>query len=398
MRQWLKSVARFLSKAAIRLERLRLRIKQKLGWLGPPLILPYRGFGNHHAIYLRGRVLEDNGLAKPANKNKIWHNIVAMYKRYISSEIPGVRVQACFAGVCKEVVTNEAGYFEVNFTFSQRLQTDLNWVEVDLKLLDKVVQRQGEVTAKGKIMLSQNCHQFGVISDVDDTILISRATNLYKKLLLMFLKNARTRMPFEGVAAFYSALQKGIDNSYFNPIFYVSSSSWNLYDLLVDFCEVRGIPKGPFLLRDSRLDEFKFISSIHTGHKLRKIEHILTTYRKLNFILIGDSGQKDAEIYRKVIAEFPGRIIAVYIRDVSKEARDEAVRAIAATVKDSGVEMLLVRDTEEAAIHAARHGYIDPRMLASITKQKIKDQQAPSDLEQFVSSEQEPVYEVKDSN
>ncbi len=388
MNKGLKFIARLLSKTAIRLELLRLRTKKKLGWLGPPIILPYRGFGNHHELYLRGRVLEDNGLAKPANKNKIWHNIIAMYKRYISSELPGVRVQACFAGICKEVVTNDAGYFQVRFTFAQPLQTECNWIEIDLKLLDQVVPWQGEVTVKGKVMISQDSHQFGVISDVDDTILISKATNMYKKLLLMFLKNARTRMPFEGVAAFYKALQEGVDGSYFNPIFYVSSSSWNLYDLLVDFCEVREIPKGPFLLRDSRLDEFKFISSIHTGHKLKQIEHIMSTYKDLNFILIGDSGQKDAEIYQKVIKEFPGRVLAVYIRDVSKEARDEAVRAIAATLKDSGVEMLLVRDTEEAAIHASQHGYINPYTLTVVTKEKLKDMEAPSDLRHFVMSDE----------
>lgn len=388
---WLRKVARRLSRIAVRLDHLRLRIKRRLGWLGPPLILPYRGFGNHQELYLRGKVLEDNGLAKPAHRNSLWHNFVAMYKRYISSEIPNVRLQASFEGVTKEVTTNDTGYFEVKFHLSEALLTQQNWVEIDLELIDQVIAKQREVRVKGQVMISQDTQQFGVISDVDDTILISKATSFYKKIRLMLLKNARTRLPFEGVAAFYDALQKGIDGTYVNPIFYVSSSSWNLYDLLVDFCEVRGIPKGPFLLRDSRLDEFKFLSSIHTGHKLRKIHHILSTYDHTNFILIGDSGQKDAEIYRQVIEEFPGRILAVYIRDVSNAAHKEAVREIAKALRTTGVEMLLVADTEAAARHAAQQGYIDPRTLPEITREKKQDHTAPSDLEQMTSREKEPV-------
>lgn len=384
MPSWLKFIAHYLRLIAVRLDQSRYGVKKKFRLLRPPLILPYRGFGNHHEFYLRGKVLEDNGLAKPANKNSIWHNIVAMYKRYVSNEIPHVRIEACFQGTRQEVVTDEVGYFEVKFQLPQELISKREWMEVEFKLLDQVVPKQGEVQAKGQVMISQDSSQFGVISDVDDTILISKATNLYQKLRLMFLKNARTRMPFEGVAAFYTALQKGIDGSYHNPIFYVSSSSWNLYDLLVDFCSVRGIPRGPFLLRESRLDEFKFIASIHKGHKLEKIEQILSTYSNMNFILIGDSGQKDAEIYRQVIHDFPGRILVVYIRDINKEGRQEAVKDIIATLEESGVAMLLVKDTEEAAIHAAENGYIDPRALSKIVRAKIRDQQAPSDFEQLV--------------
>ncbi len=380
MPAWLHFIGKILQRLAIRIDRSRYQVKKTLGWLRPVIILPYRGFGNKDEIYLKGRVLEDNGLAKPAHRNSIWHNIVAMYKRYVSNEIPNVRVKATFNGQEQIVTTNEIGFFEVRFRFPEPLPTQKDWLEVQLELLDQVSGKQRQVRAGGPVMIAQQRHQFGIISDVDDTILVSNATNFYKKVRLMVLKNARTRLPFEGVASFYSALQKGRDGNYYNPILFVSSSSWNLYDLLVDFCEHQGIPRGPFLLRGSRLDQFTFFASIHKQHKMEKIRQIMNTFNELPFILIGDSGQKDAEIYCQVVQDYPGRILAVYIRDVSDEERDAAVRAIADTVKQSGVEMLLVKDTEEAARHAQLRGFIAPEKVTEVLAGKAKDQQAPSEI------------------
>src|SRR5690606_25786914 len=108
--------------------------------------------------------------------------------------------------------------------------------------------------------------QLGIISDIDDTILISHSTSLIKKLRLMLLKNASTRLPFEGVAAFYRALHRGINSNCLNPLFYVSSSEWNLYDLLIDFCNHQHIPKGTFMLHDLKVGILKLFKSGRGKH------------------------------------------------------------------------------------------------------------------------------------
>ena len=87
--------------------------------------------------------------------------------------------------------------------------------------------------------------QFGVISDIDDTVVHSNVTSKLRMILTVALSNARTRKPFKGVAAFYRALHAGV-----NPVFYVSKSPWNLYAPLVEYLEVQGLPLGPLLLRD----------------------------------------------------------------------------------------------------------------------------------------------------
>lgn len=393
MTKWKRKVTKHVIKLAKRVKnpfsKLKLELKQQLGWLGVPQILPYHGFGNSEEVILKGSVLEDKGLLKPDANHSTWQNMLAMLKRFQSDEIPGVRLRVNFLGESHETITNEDGFFEIRMNPSDIPPGKNEWHEVEVELLDDVVSDQGEIRSKGEIMLSQSNSQYGVISDVDDTILISKATNTFKKLRLMLFKNAHTRLPFEGVAAFYRALQKGKNSTCFNPIFYVSSSEWNLYDLLVDFCAVRGIPKGPFLLQPLDEDWYKFWKpgNADHSHKMEKIRLILNTYENLNFILIGDSGQKDAEIYSRVVKEYPDRILAIYIRDIGKKRKKARVIAIGKGIKKGGVDMIVVKDTEEAAKHAIRKGFIEPGALKDIHEEYERDHNAPSDFEQMMGRE-----------
>ena len=77
-------------------KRLKLYIKQKLGWLDIPKILPYKGYGNEKEIFIQGMVIEDKGLSKPHDRQQFWHNRLAIIKRFSSDEIAGVKVKATF--------------------------------------------------------------------------------------------------------------------------------------------------------------------------------------------------------------------------------------------------------------------------------------------------------------
>lgn len=387
MASWKRIFTRVASNADDFFDKLTTRLRERLGTTGPVMILPYRGFGNATEIYLKGRVLKDKGILSAEDHDTVWKNLLATYKRFASVEIPGVRVKATFQEQSQEAVTDKEGYFEVRFRPQQPLSAGRAWHDVDLELLDSVDLSQGTVRATGHVLTPTVGSQFGVISDVDDTILKTDATSLLKAARLTFFNNARTRLPFEGVAAFYRALQSGPDSSLFNPIFYVSSSPWNLYDLLADFCAVQGIPKGPLLLRDLGFEPDKFFTNSHLVHKQAQIRLILNTCENIPFVLIGDSGQHDPEIYLEIIREFPGRILAVYIRDVSLDIRDTGVQQLMIEAGKLGVEMLLVPDTVAAARHAIKLGLIDPEQLPDVRAEKAEDAQAPNELEQLLDTE-----------
>jgi phosphatidate phosphatase APP1 len=74
-------------------------------------------------------------------------------------------------------------------------------------------------------------------------------------------------------------------------------------------------------------------------------------------VLVGDSGERDPEIYRAVVLRHPGRVLAIYVRDVAP-ARHDAVRAIAAELAGHGVDLVFSPDTEAARHHALDRGLI----------------------------------------
>ncbi len=189
----------------------------------------------------------------------------------------------------------------------------------------------------------------------------------------VFLNNHRTRLPFAGVAEFYKSLQLGRNGKRNNPFFYVSSSPWNMYDLLHDFLDLNQIPPGPLLLRDFGLLQNKFLGAGHMSHKFKEIQNILLTYPELKFVLIGDSGQEDPNIYREVVKNFPNRILAIYIRDVQLPEREKIAFAVSEDLKNHQVPLLIVDNTVEAAEHAAQTGLIFRETIPAIENEKDQD-------------------------
>ncbi|MDR7129204.1 phosphatidate phosphatase APP1 [Algoriphagus sp. 4150] len=345
----------------------------KLGLVKSLLIVPYEGFGNEKEILLVGRVIRDNRIGASDPEDSVWRNIRKMRRRFMSVVIPGVKVKAEFQGEEYFATTDEEGYFEFEIRPKTPIQAHARWQQIALTLVDRVIRNQGDIKACGEVFLPVGTLDYGVISDVDDTIIPTGAMRILEMLKTTFAKNAHTRVPFPGVSAFYKALQKGTDGIESNPFFYVSSSPWNLYDFLHELLQIHHIPKGSLMLRDIGLSRTQLISGSHSEHKLEQIRHILTIYSELPFMLIGDSGQEDPAIYLQVVREFPGRIFMIFIRDVHA-SRHAYAEKISEELRRFGVEMLLVKDTLEASQYALGKGWILEEDMEEITDEKVKNE------------------------
>ncbi len=192
-------------------KRTKLYLKQKAGWLGTPKIVPYRGFGNEKEIFIMGQVIEDKGLTKPAESHHIWQNILAAIKRFSSDEVPGVKIKMTFYDISQTGETDEKGFFSfhLNVEHLSRKLVNKRWHGVDFELLDQVLEDQPEIKASGELRIVKMTERRIIVSDIDDTVMVSHSTQTLRKLRLILFKNALTRSPFKGVAAFYRALEKG---------------------------------------------------------------------------------------------------------------------------------------------------------------------------------------------
>ena len=345
------------------------------------LLLPYRSYGTANRLYFVGRVLDNAPLPPPAARGSVWRGVRTMWQRLETDEVPGAEVEIQLPGHPARVTTDGEGYFKLNLTPLAPLPWNDGWHAVPLRLvgLPAGVELSGgagmdAITATATVLVPPPDAEFGIISDIDDTIVETGATSLPRMFRNTFLRQYRRRLPFAGVAEFYRALQLGLNGKRNNPVFYVSSSPWNLYDLLDDYMTFHGLPAGPILLRDFGV-RLANLREGHLHHKLREITQVFETYPALTFVLIGDSGQRDPVIYREVVRRFPGRVRAIYIRDVEAgqtSKRAEVVTALAAETQAEGVPMLLVPDTAAAAAHAATLGLMTPPAVADVAVDAAK--------------------------
>lgn len=344
-----------------------LRGKQATGLLRPLRAQPYLGHGTAVAVHVKGRVHEHTGVDAPRRSDSPLDNLLAMARRFTATPIPRARVLLRLADTEQEVVADADGYFRADLQPGAPLAA--GWHDLDATLVSPLPDAAAGRTAgrtAGRVLVPAATAAFGVISDLDDTVIRTGIPTPLQAARTVLLNNAMTRTPFLGVAAFYRALQAGPSGADTNPLFYVSSSPWNLYDLVLSFLELQQVPAGPLFLRAWGLDADALPGGGHAGHKAELIRGLLATYPRLPFVLIGDSGQEDPEIYRDVVLAHPGRILAVYIRDVTTVARDAEVQVIAQQLRRGGVPCELVTDTAAAARHAVEHDLMVPAALAAV--------------------------------
>ena len=340
----------------------------------PLEILAYRGYGNPTRAHVYGRVLEKRGVSASTDSDSTVRNLLNTVRRAESDPLPFANVTVTYASVAAAMKADDEGFFGGWMELDPPLLSEAEWHEYEAELVSP--QFTGApVKGKGEILVPPPSARFGIISDIDDTVIQSRVSNFLLAARTVMLGNARTRLPFPGVAAFYQALRNGFTGQEKNPVFYVSSSPWNIYDVISEFMDLQQIPRGPLLLRDWDIGLGALSSDRHFNHKGVSIRNIMQLFPGMPFILIGDTSQHDPEIYEQIVREFPARVKAIYIRDVTASAeRSASVQKLADEILAAGSTLVLAEDTLGAARHAAEQGWIATAELPDVQKEKRADE------------------------
>jgi phosphatidate phosphatase APP1 len=249
--------------------------------------------------------------------------------------------------------TNSAGYFtlEINWPspFYPSCSCWLN-VVVDVKPMNDFYFEQSTLT--GEILFISNKQKFIVISDIDDTLLLTGVKSMFywKVLYNTFLKNLEQRRGIPGAPAFFQRLTQLKEHPDWQTfVFYISSTPRTLYDFVLTWLDRCHFPKGPILLKDFGLSTLDKGASQRFKSKLAWIKHVMSFFPTIPFVLVGDSGEKDFFLYQKLAKEYPDMVKAILIRDIPfLRSKDKLVKAMDDFKND--VPLCLFKDYREARI------------------------------------------------
>ena len=305
----------------------------------------YIGHGGAGGTVVRGRVLDNPPGTEAVDGEGVGAAVRRTISHFLTRELPGVPLTVTVAGTSVEAVTDSEGYFLV------RVPTDPEalvspWSEGVVELRGDYRGTTGVHAAPVDVRVPAADARFGILSDVDDTILQTGVQRVGRMVLQTFTGSPLTRSPFPGAAELYRDLAADV-----NPVFYVSSSPWNLHSFLTAFVRHHGFPLGPVLLRD--------LLGTWAGREQKhdRIREVLDLHPDLSFVLVGDSGEHDPEIYADIVREHPGRVLAVYIREVRLDPGDGRVEAVS-DAWGSDVPFVLAADSDAVRRHAKGLGLL----------------------------------------
>ena len=334
---------------------LRSRIYRFFGITRQIVIKVYHGYGHADQLVIYGQVLRQSPLPRRRYSKSVLNNTWALLRLFMVKPYPFAKLETNWQGRKLTTEADKDGFFK--FEWKDEPPLEQGWHGMTVRMTS---DRGEAIEGKGQVYIPYTT-QYGFISDVDDTFLISHSANLRKRLFVLFTQNARSRKPFEGVVKHYQLLALGNTTAAApNPFFYVSSSEWNLYDYLLEFVRVNELPQGVFLLNVlKQLGQLlKTGQNNHEG-KFTRIVRIIQNYPKQRFVLLGDSSQHDPFIYESIVKHFPKQIHAVYIRDVYKKNKAK-VQEVLTNIEAAGVPVCFFAHSDEAILHSMKLGLINP--------------------------------------
>jgi len=322
------------------------------------------------------QVIEEPAIAE-ASQGLPFHDVAEQnMRRYFALGLPQVEVVVRVGDVEEVVTTERRGYAATTLTVPRLAP---GWHRVHATLLPDVVDA-GVVTGRGRVLVPHPDAPFGVISDIDDTVLRSRVTEGWRAMLTTIVGDANRRDAVPGMASLYRGLNRGPGTdsaagasgsaagagaadgvrAALPSFFYVSTGSWAMYPLLTKFLQGRGFPRGPLFLTDWGPTD-RYVVRSGREHKRNAIGRLLSGYPGTRFVLIGDSGQADPEVYLEFAGSHPQQVAAIIIIDVGDHLAERAEQLVARSLEAqaNGVEFHFVRDAFHAAQVLNELGFCD---------------------------------------
>jgi phosphatidate phosphatase APP1 len=319
-----------------------------------PILKLYRGYANEQELIVMGHVFKPTTIKEYNFQKKNLKNATSVIKMFQIKTQANADVYLEHNNAKIHTKTLIDGYFKFCVPLDQN--TNYGWIDYEVS----IVYKNESITTRDSYIRPHKGN-LGIISDIDDTFLVSHTLNPLKKLYVLLFKNVNKRKIYEDVVTHYQALSTaGRENKEeFNAFFYVSSSEWNLYRFITKFTEIHQLPRAVLLLKDIKtsLTDFFLTGRGNHNHKFDKIKHILEFYPNLEYVLLGDDSQHDPFLYEAICKIFPVTVKAVYIRQTG-ESKKEKVITILKNLETLKVSVCYFKNSSEAIAHSKMIGII----------------------------------------
>lgn len=266
----------------------------------------YNGFSNTNRLIIEGRMLHKRSFKEPSKDDGLFKNIWRKVKQFTSDEIENQEIITIVTGDIYKTVGDDEGYFEFDVLLRKPLEVGYEYVKLCISDNSSCQQIKLPVFAGKGI---------GIISDFDDTVVISDVTNKLKLAKNIFLKNYKQRTVVPTMVQRFKDVFSKNSASVPNMLFFVTGSPQQLYGSIKQFLEYHGFPNSIIITKkihgdniDSLLDQF--------AYKTKQIDELFTLYPDMEWVMFGDSGEKDKEVYTHFVKKYPKRVRDFYIRDI----------------------------------------------------------------------------------
>jgi len=314
----------------------------------------YAVYGTSHTIYISGRVLKRKKIRPPKAKDSRLKNLTRILRRFESDEVAELKIKVTAEKIVARVSTDEEGLFQATLKAPDKGATFTSSQEIEIALDNATGRHTAEsLKVRPVIVLSGTVV---VVSDIDDTLIDSGVTERAKLVYRLVFENASTLTPIPGTSRLYQSLHARNPSC---PIFYLSGSPVNLFQRLNEFLKHHKFPEGALLLKNlgRRKDDDSLMEQ--KEYKLKRLRELVGHLPEARFVLLGDSGEQDSEIYLTFKKENPEKVLAIFVRRVPNTPKSQKIV--------DGVSR--TEDAFETARQLARQGLISKSAALQVGKE-----------------------------
>lgn len=293
-------------------------------------IEPYPGYGAPGWVRVFARtvlaapqVLDDDLPGAGAGQaGAHWHgppaHAVRGWRSFLTAPVAGAQVEVAIGRSVHHLVTDRGGFIDHVLA----ADVDPGWVDVRLRTQDGV-------TTTAPVQVVDPAVRSGIVTDVDDTVMVTRLPRPLVAAWNAFVRHEHAREAVPGMADLFARLladEPGV------PVFYLSTGAWNAAPAIGRFLRRHRFPAGTLLLTDWGPTNTGWFRS-GRRHKVTELHRLFTEFPDVRWLLVGDDGQHDPDIYAGAARRFPDHVHAVLLRQLTFA---EHVLAHASPVPEAG--------------------------------------------------------------